>query len=508
MTRNNEFLDFQYSRIRFALYQAYSYRHTEVTLEKGEVKRESDKVAWTEVAASINEFTGLDATRIQNRRFGERLRAFVVGNVSQEMGDVVRTKPRRIDDIIAYLLAEEAFLTKDEFEQFAPDHLAAVRVMEFLDSAYMQRSEPQRKRPAQCFVAYQLKRDVLNVQSLYLQFDDIWGFYVVRNTGWRFDCTGGASPEIIGELTEKLTTSIQHELTAPEDYKFSGWGLDAFDGNMVIFLRDQAMQENKFLLSIVKGETGTNRELPGQLAFYENYAPLMQFPGKIELGIDNGKQDLDEIREGLGQSISQNNVQIFVEVADRQEVINSIIRDVRAEYARRAAEDGIIPDRPRMMFMDDDGKYTNDEEADISGDVHSKYEFSSKDRIAAFLGISDPRLLLREIFQCARSNLIQHIDQVLDLGFPVNFQDPKNQFTLIHYAAAGNATDVAEVILAEEGFNPLLKDNRNRYASDVAFEIAGAPNLARILQEFERSYALANDIPYKQAGIDAPPRPM
>ena len=119
----------------------------------------------------------------------------------------------------------------------------------------------------------------------------------------------------------------------------------------------------------------------------------------------------------------------------------------------------------------------------------------------------DARTLLREIFQSARSDLRRIIEDVIDLGFPVNFSDPNNHFGLLHYAAAGNAKSVADLVLAIDGLNPLSKDTNGRYASDVAFEIGNSPELAARLQRFEREYAAARKIPYKQAGLDLAPRP-
>lgn len=78
--------------------------------------------------------------------------------------------------------------------------------------------------------------------------------------------------------------------------------------------------------------------------------------------------------------------------------------------------------------------------------------------------------------------------------FPVNYQHPGTGSTALHEAASTQARDVVRVLLKTGDCDFLLRDNKGRLASEMAYLYGHDPALARLLGNKERKQAAAMGI--------------
>lgn len=86
------------------------------------------------------------------------------------------------------------------------------------------------------------------------------------------------------------------------------------------------------------------------------------------------------------------------------------------------------------------------------------------------------------------------IQVFVEEGFPVNYQDPSTGSTALHRAAACMARDVVRVLISRDECDFLIRDNKGRLPSEMAYLYGRDPALARLLGNKERKQAKAQGI--------------
>ena len=83
------------------------------------------------------------------------------------------------------------------------------------------------------------------------------------------------------------------------------------------------------------------------------------------------------------------------------------------------------------------------------------------------------------------------VQAYINLGFPVNYQDPRTGTTALHEAAGTQARDVVRFLIKLEECDFLIRDNKGRLPSEMAYLYGNDPALARLLGNKERKQAQA-----------------
>jgi len=96
------------------------------------------------------------------------------------------------------------------------------------------------------------------------------------------------------------------------------------------------------------------------------------------------------------------------------------------------------------------------------------------------------------------------IQAFINLGFPVNYQDPRTGRTALHEAAGTRARDVVKLLLRVRGCDFLIRDNKGRLPSEMAYLYGHDPALARLLGDKERRQAEAQGIKLTRRPAPAP----
>lgn len=503
MARGEELLDFQLRRIRFALFQAYSYKQLQIDNSEEDRPREASSVAWHDIAESINHAVGVDASRKDKENFGERLRAFVIGNTNKKTGKVVRTTPQRIDDIIVYLLQEETYLTKSELENFIPDQQAAIRVHEFLDSEYDVHKESETTQLDEEYVTYRFDpAGILEVGILSLKYVPYISHYAVHEHVWRYDCNEIDS-DGLDALQSKLQNSLKHKHLGPGDDVYSGWAIEAYDGNFVIFLKDQQADKNKFYLAIYNDPPESEREGQGnRIVLMERFSPLYFLRKENKRGQSPVKLDMTKLSDAdlinyIHEDILPHDLKLFIGSRSVNKTIDEINEIIEKKYLNRKEKRDNIKKEPKIMFwpgtdFDSKIKESSRAEEDIQEPI---FEFAGWEDVAdVYLAHSrrdsvDPRELAREVMRAARENNLPLIKKLVDAGFPVNFQEHDTKHTLLHSAAAGSAREVIKFLVKIGQCDFALRCRRGMIASEIAYQVADNFELAQELQVFEKSDA-------------------
>lgn len=517
MPRGEDLLDFQLRRIRFALFQAYSYKQLQIDSDTEDQSREAASVAWHDIADSINNAVGIGASKKDKENFGERLRAFVIGNTNKKTGEVVRTTPKRIDDVIFYLLQEETYLTKSELENFIPDQQAAIRVHEFLDSEFDVGANTESGQLKKDYVAYRLDPGgVLEVSILSLKYVPYLSHYTVHEHVWRFDFreidrarSDGLDRKLLeelrsrllNELQEKLRNSLQHKHLGPGDEVYSGWALEAYDGNVVIFLKDQQVDKNKFYLALYSDPPASaSGDRTSRLVVVERFSPLYFLRKEKSEGQPPATVDLSALGDAdlmnyVRLDILPNDLKVFKHNSNTIEVINEIIGKITNIIENEDQNIDNVDKKPKIMFWSgDDVGSSSDEFSTVEGNIQgTTFEFLNWEEVAeVYLAHShresvDPRELVREVMRAAREDDQAMIEKYLAAGFPINFQEHDTGHTLLHSAAAGTARGVIKFLEATGKCDFTVNNRKGYLASDVAYHVADDYELAQELQTFEHA---------------------
>ena len=94
---------------------------------------------------------------------------------------------------------------------------------------------------------------------------------------------------------------------------------------------------------------------------------------------------------------------------------------------------------------------------------------------------------------CERGNP-ETIKIFLDCGIDVNYQNPQTGQTALHASSAARARQAIRVLLASNQCDFLIRDNKGRLPSELAYLYGRDPALARLLGNLERKQAEGNDI--------------
>ncbi len=70
--------------------------------------------------------------------------------------------------------------------------------------------------------------------------------------------------------------------------------------------------------------------------------------------------------------------------------------------------------------------------------------------------------------EAAEVGHIEHIRELIDSGFPVNFQHPETKDTALHRAAGCNLEGIVDLLLAHPDIDVLIRDERGKTAWDNA----------------------------------------
>lgn len=82
----------------------------------------------------------------------------------------------------------------------------------------------------------------------------------------------------------------------------------------------------------------------------------------------------------------------------------------------------------------------------------------------------------------------------IEAGMDVNYQDPLTGQTALHIASAAQARAVIRVLLIVDRCDFLIRDNKGRLPSELAYLYGRDPALARLLGSKERKQAEAQGI--------------
>lgn len=92
------------------------------------------------------------------------------------------------------------------------------------------------------------------------------------------------------------------------------------------------------------------------------------------------------------------------------------------------------------------------------------------------------------------ANLI-YMKQALENGADVNTRHPDTGATALHYAAVMRARDMLNWLAKRDGIDYLVRDNKGRLPSALAYEVADDPAIGRFLAKKQNEQA-------RERGID------
>lgn len=100
----------------------------------------------------------------------------------------------------------------------------------------------------------------------------------------------------------------------------------------------------------------------------------------------------------------------------------------------------------------------------------------------------------REFLRACERGLPAAIRIFLNEGMPVNYQDSQTGQTALHAASATRAREAVRALLATGKCDFLIRDNKGRLSSEMAYLYGRDPALARLLGNKERKQAEAQGI--------------
>lgn len=119
------------------------------------------------------------------------------------------------------------------------------------------------------------------------------------------------------------------------------------------------------------------------------------------------------------------------------------------------------------------------------------------------LDLASPEMqlrLARELFKCIKEGDADTLRRTIDIGGNVNYQDPANGSTALHYAAAYSAKGCLVALINSGKCDYLIRDAKGRYPSEVADELGDDLRIAGVLAKKEARQA-------HRTGVQAWPKP-
>lgn len=96
----------------------------------------------------------------------------------------------------------------------------------------------------------------------------------------------------------------------------------------------------------------------------------------------------------------------------------------------------------------------------------------------------------KKFLEAAATGDVETVRAMVDAGFPVNFQDPRNRLTALHNACAQGQSDVVRVLVKSGKCNYLLADSAGRSPYGIASELCEQPAITRLM--LKKSYQQAD----------------
>lgn len=115
------------------------------------------------------------------------------------------------------------------------------------------------------------------------------------------------------------------------------------------------------------------------------------------------------------------------------------------------------------------------------------------------------KVLAEAFFRAAEEGDIHGVRRALAMGADPNYRDPASGARAIHVAGAFNDYELAELLMAQPTFNPVVKTTDGLYASDLCMP---SLDLGDRLFEFEIDYARQHGIGYRDTEVEEPPPPL
>lgn len=109
-------------------------------------------------------------------------------------------------------------------------------------------------------------------------------------------------------------------------------------------------------------------------------------------------------------------------------------------------------------------------------------------------------ILGEEYLEAAERGDETDLQDFIEEGFPVMWQDPENGLTALHIVAGCQARKALRVLLATDQCDFLIRDNLGRLPSEMAYLYGEDPAVARLLGNKERKQA-------EEQGINLTRRP-
>lgn len=173
-----------------------------------------------------------------------------------------------------------------------------------------------------------------------------------------------------------------------------------------------------------------------------------------------------------------------------------------ADYSRRVLlwrETNLSDNFGMIGMMGDTGAKPDNESDDTDGSgLPSRREerLAAQSRKAADLVTRRLDLIVKgfttigkKLLRAADRGDARETVRLLEIGAPVNFRDPANGATALHYAAAYGARNVVRALIATGDCNHLIHDTAGRLSSEMAGIYAEDPVLTRYLGIKERRQA-------------------
>jgi hypothetical protein len=90
---------------------------------------------------------------------------------------------------------------------------------------------------------------------------------------------------------------------------------------------------------------------------------------------------------------------------------------------------------------------------------------------------------------------VKQLEALSERGAPLNYHDPRNGATALHYVAAQGARRALRFLLKTEGIDFLARDNQGRLASEIAGTYGQDLAMERLLANKEIRQARASGVP-------------